>query len=268
DTVYVLTSGGGLWKTLTFSHTNPKWEAKTDALQSTSGGSVAFGATPNVLYLGLGDPYPVNGLPNLGGVIAKSLDGGDSWQAFVNLPRPSHVTDIKVDTSGPAEMVLVATDAGIFRSIDAGASFALVAVVPGQQIWSLAKTSAGWLATSGDIRFGSTAQGRMLYSTNNGASWQFIPNGGNVFFNVGRATLGIARAGESIVYAIAANPDGFAQRDLFKSIDGGLNWTALGITGKAPTNPNGWQPDMNLMGRQGWYDQMILVDPNDPLRNT
>jgi hypothetical protein len=47
-----------------------------------------------------------------------------------------------------------------------------------------------------------------------------------------------------------------------------LNWVALGITGKTPTNPNGFQPDMNLMGQQGWYDQTILVDPNDPSRNT
>src|SRR5262249_23602056 len=205
DTVYVLSSGGGLWKTLTFSHTNPKWEAKTDALQTTSGGSVAFGGMPNVLYLGLGDPF--NDFPILGGVVAKSLDGGDSWQPFVNLPGASSVSDIKVDTSGPSDMVLVATDAGIYRSTDAGASFTLVAAVPGQRIWSLAKTSAGWLATSAVYRAGSSQQGRMLYSTDNGASWKFIPNAGNVFFNVGRTTLGVARAGESIVYAFAANPD-------------------------------------------------------------
>src|SRR5258706_11644594 len=138
DTVYILTSGGGLWKTLTFSHTNPKWEAKTDALQTTSGGSVAFGATPNVLYFGLGDPF--NDFPILGGVVAKSLDGGASWQSFVHFPGAFSATDIKVDTSGPSEMVLVATDAGIYRSADAGASFTLVAAVPGQRIWSLART--------------------------------------------------------------------------------------------------------------------------------
>src|SRR5262249_21597650 len=109
--------------------------------------------------------------------------------------------------------------------------------------------------------------GRMLYSTDNGASWKFIPNAGNVFFNVGRTTLGVARAGESIVYAFAANPDGIAQRDLFKSIDGGLNWAALGITGKVPTNPDAAQPNMNLMGFQSWYNQTILVDPSDSSHN-
>lgn len=266
DTVYVLTSGGGLWKTNTFSHTKPKWEPKTDALQSTSGGGVAFGRTPDVLYLGLGDPF--NYFPTLGGVIAKSLDGGNSWQPLVNLPGASTVSEIKVDTSGPVDIVLVATDAGLYRSVDGGTSFALVATVAGQQFWSLAKTSAGWLATTAVYGSNGVDPGRMLYSTDRGATWRFIPNVGNGFSNAGRATLGIAASGDSIVYAIAANTDGFAQRDLFKSVDGGLNWVALGITGKTPTNPDGWQPTMNLLGGQGWYGQMILVDANDRWRNT
>ena len=62
DTMYVLTSGGGLWKTATFTHKNPHWAAKTDALISTSGGSAAFGRNPNTLYLGIGDPVDGIGL--------------------------------------------------------------------------------------------------------------------------------------------------------------------------------------------------------------
>ena len=62
DTLYVLTSGGGLWKTTTFTHTNPRWEAQTDALISTTGGAVAFGRNPETLYLGIGDPFDVLGL--------------------------------------------------------------------------------------------------------------------------------------------------------------------------------------------------------------
>src|SRR5712691_8793697 len=72
DTLYVLTSGGGLWKTTTFTHTNPRWEAKTDALISTTGGSVAIGRDPNTLYLGIGDPFDVRGL--IAGVMVKSTD--------------------------------------------------------------------------------------------------------------------------------------------------------------------------------------------------
>src|SRR5205814_7740142 len=57
--------------------------------------------------------------------------------------------------------------------------------------------------------------------------------------------------------------------DLFRSIDGGISWTALGVnSSKAPTNPNSDQSEMNLLSEQARYNQMILVDPTDLTRNT
>ena len=273
DTLYVLTSGGGLWKTTTFTHTNPRWEAKTDALISTTGGSVAFGRNPETLYLGIGDPFDVRGL--IAGVMVKSTDGGNSWSPFVNLPGAGSVRDVKVDTSGPNDIVLVATDAGLFRSADSGATYSSIAggvgqAFRGREVWSLVRTSAGWLANAEDVS-GRVAYGlgRLFLSTDQGATWNAIPNGGNGYNNAGRTTLAVASAGEAVVYAFAADIPGFMQRDLFKSTDGGLNWTSLNITGKAPTNPDVcFQPDMNLMGQQGGYNQMILVDPLDASRNT
>src|SRR2546429_4480044 len=73
DTLYFLTSGGGLWVTHNFTSSNTTWTPLTDNLATTTGGSVAFGRTPNVLYLGLGDPFDVI---NIGGATAKSTDGG------------------------------------------------------------------------------------------------------------------------------------------------------------------------------------------------
>src|SRR5260370_13156234 len=83
NTVYFLTSGGGLWKTTNFLQTNPTWTPKTDGLPTTGGGSVAFGRTSNVLYLGLGDPFDV--FPLAGGVMVKSIDGGDTWSVPISL---------------------------------------------------------------------------------------------------------------------------------------------------------------------------------------
>src|SRR5439155_795630 len=86
DTVYVLTSEGGLWKTTTFSQTNPRWNAKTDALLTTSGGNMAFGRTAKTLYVGLGDPFDAGGFGLvLSGVMAKTTDGGDTWSRLVSL---------------------------------------------------------------------------------------------------------------------------------------------------------------------------------------
>src|SRR6266851_887738 len=271
DTVYVLTSGGGLWKTTTFTHTNPRWVAKTDALISTTGGSVAFGRTPNTLYLGIGDPFDVRGL--IAGVMVKSTDGGNTWSPFVDLPGATNVRDVKVDTSGPNDIVLVATDFGLFRSADNGATYTRIAAGVGQafrnkNVWSLVKTSAGWLANG---QSNTSGVGSIFFSTDQGATWNPIPNSGGAYSGAGRTTLAVASPGESVVYAFA-NISGIfagAQRDLFKSTDGGLDWTALNITGKTPTNPDlCWQPKMNLMGGQGWYNQLILIDPLDASRNT
>src|SRR5438270_4999101 len=54
NTLYFLSSGGGLWVTNNFLSDPPIWRPLTDNLPTTGGGSVAFGRTPNVLYLGLG----------------------------------------------------------------------------------------------------------------------------------------------------------------------------------------------------------------------
>lgn len=48
--------------------TNGGFTPLTDSLATTTGGSVAFGRTPNVLYLGLGDPFDVI---NIGGAMVN-----------------------------------------------------------------------------------------------------------------------------------------------------------------------------------------------------
>ena len=53
-----------------------------------------------------------------------------------------------------------------------------------------------------------------------------------------------------------------------RSTDGGQNFTALGVNSKVPTNPNYFNPNMNLMHGQAWYNQMIVADPFDSTGNT
>lgn len=259
ETVYVLTSGGGLWKTMTFSHTNPDWKPLTDSLMSTSGGNMAFGRNPRTLYLGVGDPF--DAVPSLSGVMAKSTDGGVTWSAFANLAGANNVRDVAVDTTAISDVVLVATDAGIYRSADGGVTYARV-LSPSTPtcfffafhdggFWSFAHTNAGWLV--------STCDGRIFLSTDAGTTWAQTAT----FAGGGRSTLAVARSSDPVVYAFTGTLNGGSQLDLFRSSNGGLSWSALGVTAKTPTNPNTWQPNMNLMSGQAFYNQMILLDPAD-----
>ena len=276
DTVYFLSSGGGLWRTNDFTAHPPTWTPLQDALGTTSGGSVAFGRTPNVLYLGTGDFFD---LVNVGGSIAKSIDGGTTWGTEVDLGDVLSIRDIGVDTSAPDDIVLVATDFGFYRSTDGGVTFHLTASGPGQpfqgkSMWSLVRTSAGWLASAqpcgaGFLGVQCGQAGTISLSTDHGATWAPVPNAGRVYSGAGRTTLAVGAPGDAIVYAFAEVTATTAQKDLFRSTDGGRNWTALGVNStKVPTNPDADNPNMNLMHNQAYYNQLVLVDPRDAARNT
>lgn len=265
DIVYILTSGGGLWKTTNFLSPRPDWVAKTDSIVGDAGGAVAFGASPNTLYLGSGDPFD----GGVGGFVTRSTDGGDSWGKSVTVGRSTTVMDVKVDTSGGGEVVLVGGNAGLFRSIDGGVTFQGVGVAPNTGLvvaWSVAQTSGALLATFEAFANPVNGFGAIYRSTDHGATWTPVMPFGSQ--NVGRITLAVADPGDPVVYAFAATRFDAAQSDLFRSADGGLTWAPLGLAKKTPINPNPDQKDMNLMGRQAFYNHMVLVDPTDTTRNT
>jgi len=261
DIVYALKSSGGLWKTSNFSHPRPNWRPMSDTVLSTSGGRVAFGKNPETLYLASGDPFD----PGVGGFIYKSVDGGETWSNGFKLGNSTIVPDVKVDTSGAIDVVLAGTNRGLYRSTDAGATWTLV-VNPAFIVWSIEKSSTGWLAT---VAQGNRHQAPFLIrSVNMGATWAVVATASNVYTGAGRITLAVAAPGDATVYAFAATGNSAAQKDLYRSTDGGSTFTALGLAAKTPVNPNEDQPDMNIMNDQAFYNQMLFVDPNDLSRNT
>jgi len=271
EVVYFLSSGGGLWKTTNWSSANTQWTPLTDDLPTTGGGSVAFGKNPNHLYLGLGDPYDQI---LVGGSMSKSNNGGNTWSPVIELGTALSVRDVKVDTSTNRDIVLVATDSGLYRSADDGSTYNPVATFNGMSVWSIVRGSAGWLASAQPCAAVSTGLrcgfATTLYlSTDRGATWAPISNAGGVFSANGRTTLGVALPGDSVVYAYSSTVTDAAMRDVYRSSDGGQTWVANGVNStKVPTNPVAGMTNMNICHGQCWYNQSILVDPRDATRNT
>ncbi|MFN8010932.1 MAG: hypothetical protein U0P81_05965 [Holophagaceae bacterium] len=278
NTVYVLTSGGGLWKTSNFEDSPPTWRNLTDQLGSTAGGSASFGKAKSgagaVIHLGLGDPFD----EGVGGFMVRSSDAGATWSAPIQLSgtvgastyTATKVLDVEVDDTAATEAtttVLVGTNAGLFRSTDGGATYSLVnnAAFNGKLVWSLARVGANtWIAAAEDPSVGG-GTGVIMRSTNGGATWAAIaaPLAG-----AGRITLSNV-PGEATVYAFAAATGDGAQLDLYKSTNGGNNWAATTTTsGTAPATTNTDQANNNYMHTSGYYSQMLLVDPQDGTRNT
>jgi hypothetical protein len=281
--VYFLTSGGGLWRTNNWTSSNTTWRPLTDDLPTTGGGSVAFGRDPNTLYLGTGDFVDVI---NVGGAMTKSTNGGNSWGPLTELGTAVSVRDVKVDTSTTRDIVLVATDSGMYRSADNGNTYAAIPTFANLSVWSIVRTSAGYLASAQQCPAGANgvrcglppstgpSSTTLFVSSDLGATWTPITNAANGFSQNGRTTLAVAAPGESIVYAYSATITENAMRDVYRSADGGQTWVGKGVNStKVPTNPipgptGNNMTNMNICHGQCWYNQSILIDPRDPARNT
>ena len=85
---------------------------------------MAFGRDPRTLYVGLGDF--VAAVPTLTGGMIKTSDGGKTWSPFVSLAGANLVAEVAVDRSGAADVVLVGTDNGLWRSTDGGQTYTRV----------------------------------------------------------------------------------------------------------------------------------------------
>ena len=274
DVVYFLTSGGGLWRTNNWTAPNTEWTPLTDDLPTTGGGSVAFGRNPNTLYLGLGDFFDQI---LVGGSMVKSKDGGVNWSPLIELGNAVSVREVKVDTSTNRDIVLVATENGLYRSADEGATYSAVPTFNGLSVWSIARSSAGWLVSAQPCPAAAVGvicgqPTTLFFSVDRGATWAPITNAGNVFAGNGRTTLGVAIPGDNVVYAYSSTVTESAMKDVYRSADGGQTWVANGVNStKVPTNPvtgASTMNNMNICHGQCWYNQMILLDPGDPSRNT
>jgi hypothetical protein len=294
DVLYVSTAGGGVWKTYTATANTVLWEPLTDAIGTTAVGTLAMDpSNPDILFLGFGDPFDVQ-QPG----ITRSLDGGGTWSPPATLSATytagattrtltaGAVTDIKVDPRN-SQVALATTDAGLFRTVNGGATWAQVPLlVSGTSsyfyMWSLAWLGNDtWLAVGngvGDITAPSTPIGNgtlaLFRSTDDGLTWTIanaaLPGGEATAQSAGRATLATAQStlldpASARVYLLAADADGRAQRDLYRSDDAGLTFQSLKVDGsRGPENPN---PDLNsldVLSVQAWYNQALIVDPANP----
>ena len=100
-----------------------------------------------------------------------------------------------------------------------------VKLFQGQVIWSLVQTSSWNHCQRAALRgyWGSLRHGRRpLRLDDLGATWNPIPNGGNVYAAAGRATLAVGAPGDAVVYAFAEKSNSTDQLDLFRSTTAAL----------------------------------------------
>ena len=251
NVVYVASVNGGVWRTNNAKAASPVWTPLTDqALPSLSLASIAISPLdPMVIFAGAGR---VSSLANNGGRlfgVARSTDGGTTWTVVgPSLADRDVVKIIATQTlESGNQVVLAATNSGLFRSIDGGTSFTLV---------TNGLTNDAVTDLAGDpgtpTRFYTAIAGTIYASNDTGATWVVATGNG---FNVvpGARVLLSAHASQnnSVVYAAVIN--GGALVNVYRSADQGANWAALGV----PAPPI-------FPGRQGGGQGALVADKTDP----
>ena len=141
---------------------------------------------------------------------------------------------------------LAATDKGLYRSTDAGASFFKIPLATGQTmdpyVWSIAATGGQGFVLSLEANAAAasgTTDGQIFKSSDNGATWTkatgVTKTGGVGRISVAAATGSGTNGSTTVVYAMAAVPNATSATDLadvFKSTNGGTSFTALSAASK------------------------------------
>jgi hypothetical protein len=245
--IYIATLGG-IWKSTDAGAT---WSPKTDRLPWNAMGAVVIDpGNPSTIYAG--------GMFGPGPSLFRSIDGGETWSTIGGAAMNARYV-IRIVIPGPG-VVLVATDNGLFRSVDGGVSFGNnaplynnnSAMIAGQT-WDL------HLDTATPTKVYACINGQGIFvSTDSGASFPT-----NLFANPGAPAPGTYSCitmtqstqpnGKTLYASVAASGGGYL--GLYKSIDTGSNWTPQ--PGAAP---------VAAASGQFGFNQTIGVDPQDASR--
>lgn len=283
DVMYAAGVAGGIWKS---TDAGANWQSLDDMMLNLAVCTIAIDPTnSDILYAGTGEGYG-NSVFVRGLGVFKSVDAGSSWTQLsgtVNgVPWGAfHYVNKIVISPNDANRIYAATRTGVWRSLDAGATWSPVLSNPSYLSTTPASNGSTVGATDIAIRtdsnpdilfaaFGSGQADGLFRSLDGGDSWEVyaMPT------NQGRMTIALAPSNNDVIYLLMAdNGSGNAYGqlvDVFRSEDGGDTFTGQ-VDFAGPTGPwllsnlglaLGCRPGSTYS--QGWYDNVIAVDPVDP----
>lgn len=246
NVLWVGAPAGGLWKS---TNGGTSWTTNTDNLSVTGCSDLAIDPTnPNIMYLATGDGNA--GDTRTIGVL-KSLDGGNTWNAtgFTSVVTTNLLIRRLVINPTNPQILMAATNSGIRRTTDGGAT------------WTLVNSS-----NCHDIEFHPTnpnivyaAGTSFRRSIDGGATWTTI-SAGIPTTGVNRMAIAVTTGSANIVYVLASNSSNSGFQGFYRSTDQGVNFTQMATT----PNLLGWSSTGNDTGGQGWYDLCVAASPLNP----
>ena len=257
----IATASGGVWK-----NTFGVWSPLTDTQCALTTGAVSVDPVdPNVVYAGTGE-YNTG---SFGCGMLRSTDGGTSWtqlgastfrfQTGGSVAFSRILVDRAPAASLSTTVLLGATNAGLYRSADAGATWS--SVLTGASASVIAHPAKVGVLFAGNSDNSNAARRGLYRSGDGGVSWTQLPSISSVDpSTMGRMELAVSPASPDLIYALVASRTTARLLGLFQWDDAKSQWTTLPASGVYTGDSRG------DFGRQAGYDLAIAVDPRDAQR--
>ena len=260
-TFYFGGAAGGVWKTTNGGIT---WRNVSDKYFKTAAvGAIAVAPSdPNVIYVGMGEPF-IRGDMATGDGVYKSDDGGKTWFS-VGLKDTHVISQIVVNPNNP-QVVFVAAlghvfgnnkERGVYRSTDGGKTWKKVLYVNDKTgASSIAMDPhnprilfAGmWQAYRKPWLLSSGGPGSGLYkSTDGGDTWKNISKYPGLPIGIlGKISISVSGANSNRIYAFIEAKNG----GVFRSDDGGKTWLR--------------RFHQSELTQRAWYYGRVYADPKN-----
>ncbi len=277
NTVYIGGANGGIWKT---TDGGTSWASVSDSLPTQSIGSLAIApASPHIIYAGTGEAN-TNADSYYGYGVFRSGNGGASWHKLGGTTF-DRLTVFKVLTRGNGNLILVATNKGLYRSADGGSTWRLRLAPGDPNLFQSFVTDVVWdydghVVAAVGFRTGKTTNG-LYQSSNAGKTWASLgsPSGFTPQNRIGRIALASTPATPGLLYAavqdaVKFNTGGASVFDgVYKSTAGASGpWTEVESADQMAANQSSALTDEHVGGGyrpgiQAWYNLYVQIDPTD-----
>jgi photosystem II stability/assembly factor-like uncharacterized protein len=262
---------GGVWKS---ENAGGSWRPLNDTFSNIAISSLAFDPNDSrTIYAGTGDAVDQYGRTGaLGAGIIVSTDAGANWQFLTSTQNPDFLfVNTLVFSPNDEDILYAGTTTGIWMTRNGGSSW--TQLFGHQSYYGCTDMDVSpegapdrIIASCG----GLFEPGGVFLSTDGGSNWENVI-GGISGAAAGRSDVSFAPSDPSVVYASIADPNGIAL-GLVRSDSGGASgsWEIVNdATGKPGSPPFfGWcdDPAYSATAGQGYYDNVVAVDPTNPER--
>ncbi len=272
DIIYAGACNGGIFKTTDGGNT---WNPIFDANAFLAVGAIELDPSDeNTIYVGTGDKN-FGGGSHLGNGMYRSTDAGVNWTQ-IGLEQTAIITEIAIDPIDP-NRIFASTlgntyektnERGVYRTTDGGTTWQNVLFISdssGVIDMVMDPSNSDVLYATGfnriNLPFDAKVTGpdaKVFKTIDGGDTWTEL-SGGLPTVENSRIGLAISDVDPNILYALYVDGTSQDVDDVYKTIDGGLNWIALDVQG-------GGLPS-NALGGFGWYFGEIFINPynNDHL---